>query len=340
MTGDNPDASDDSVRHDPPETHPPTRPGLSTFTIEGRAAPALFVVGWVATIVGLGLTIVTVVAGGATILLVVGLVLLSLGLVAGAGSQAIERRSRGLEPYQGPSPVLVFAATVPVSILAVSAVAALLSAVGIRPQAAGADLLGVAVQEAVTVGLVALLVVGTGALSWREMGLARRVPQALVDLAWGAVFVGPVIAATLVVTALLVTVFQVTPPSPLEPTGESSGLLLHLVAGAVLAPVAEEILFRGVATTAWVRRYGTRPGILRAAIFFAAAHVLLLGGSTVGEATAIAIVAFAGRLPVAIALGWVYARRRSLWAPIGLHAAFNAILLVLAYAGPVSGAGG
>ena len=85
----------------------PPRPGGSIFTIEGRAAPALFVVGWLATLVGLGGILVGVMAGGrgaALALVVVGLVALSIGLVAGAGVQSIERRARGAYAYTGPSP--------------------------------------------------------------------------------------------------------------------------------------------------------------------------------------------------------------------------------------------
>ena len=41
----------------PPAAAPPHRYfGLTTFTVEGRQAPALFVVGWLATLVGVGLT--------------------------------------------------------------------------------------------------------------------------------------------------------------------------------------------------------------------------------------------------------------------------------------------
>ena len=40
-----------------------------------------------------------------------------------------------------------------------------------------------------------------------------------------------------------------------------------------------------------------------------------------------------GRLPVALALGWAFVRRGNLWAPIGLHATFNAVLLILAEVG-------
>ena len=36
------------------------------------------------------------------------------------------------------------------------------------------------------------------------------------------------------------------------------------------------------------------------------------------------------RLPVALALGWLFLRRGSIWASFGLHAAFNGVLLVLA----------
>jgi membrane protease YdiL (CAAX protease family) len=36
------------------------------------------------------------------------------------------------------------------------------------------------------------------------------------------------------------------------------------------------------------------------------------------------------RVPVALALGWLFTARRSIWASVGLHAAFNGILLVLA----------
>ena len=67
--------------------------------------------------------------------------------------------------------------------------------------------------------------------------------------------------------------------------------------------------------------------IVRTSVLFALAHILTQGGDSFATALGVAVVA---RLPVALALGWVYLRRRSLWAPVGLHAAFNGILLVLA----------
>ncbi|MFZ9699401.1 MAG: type II CAAX prenyl endopeptidase Rce1 family protein [Candidatus Limnocylindrus sp.] len=43
-------------------------------------------------------------------------------------------------------------------------------------------------------------------------------------------------------------------------------------------------------------------------------------------------MAFAARLPLGIALGWLWIRRQSLLATITLHAAYNALILFAAFA--------
>ena len=58
-------------------------------------------------------------------------------------------------------------------------------------------------------------------------------------------------------------------------------------------------------------------------------HVITISGGSAGEALALAIIGFASRIPVALMLGWLFLRRESIWASIGLHAAFNGILLIL-----------
>ncbi|MFP5342042.1 MAG: CPBP family intramembrane glutamic endopeptidase [Candidatus Limnocylindria bacterium] len=316
-----------------PAPAPPPRPGASTFTIEGRAAPALFVVGWLATIVGLGATIVAVLGGtnpAAPILLVAGLLVLAIGLVASAGSQAIERRARGVAGYTGPSPFLVFGASVPVSLLAAVLIGVPLSLVGVAVDGPVARLASVAVQALVYAALIRLLVVDTGALGWLEMGIRRFDRRAAAEMASGAMWAAPVIVATIIVAGLLSQVVPVTPVSPLPPTGDLPGLLLNLLAGAVIAPLGEELLFRGFATTAWARTMGERRALVQAALFFAFVHVLTISGSTAGEAAGLALVGFVSRIPVALALGWLFLRRGSIWAPIGLHATFNGILIVVA----------
>ena len=272
--------------------------------------------------------------GGAIALLVIGLVVLSIGLVAAAGSQGIERRARGDLAYQGPSPLLVFAAAIPVSLVAVIVVSLPLVAAGIEVDSPIGRLLSVVVQTLVYAGLIRLLVVDTRALSWAEMGVRRLDGRAFGNLASGALWAFPVIVVTALLSGALLQFFPVTPVSPLPRTGETVGFLLQFAAGAFFAPVGEELLFRGLATTAWVRSLGTRQGLVRAALVFALAHVLTVAGSSAQEAFGLVVVGFTTRIPVALALGWLFIRSGSIWAPLGLHMAFNGILLVLSELAP------
>lgn len=327
-----------------PDNHEPApgagRLGASTFTIEGRAAPALFVVGWLASGLGLGLVVIGVLSGGGAAslgLFIVGLVLLSVGLVAAAGSQGIERRARSVPDYAGPSPLLVFVASLPVSILAVVAIGVPLGLAGIPLDGPLGALLSVAIQAVVYVVLIRLLVVDTGALDWRAMGVRALDWLAVREMVGGAVWAAPVIVATIVVSLVLLPIFPANPESPLPPTGDNVGFALSLLAGVIVAPFGEELLFRAFATTAWVRTAGSRQGVVRAGILFAFAHVLTTSGSSTGDAISLAVVEFGARLPVAIALGWLFVRRGTIWSPFGLHAAFNAIQLVIAEAALRSG---
>jgi len=317
----------------PDSPNRPDRPGASTFTIEGRSAPGLFLVGWLASLVGLGAVAIALLAGpglARQILLVVGLAILSIGLVAGAGGQAIERRARGGQAYTGPSPFLVFAAAIPVYALGVVLLGFGFVVAGIPVDGPVARLASVIVQALVYIGLIRLLVVDTGALSWADMGIRRPDGRALRELGYGALWVGAAIIATLPLVIVISVVLPVLPTSPLPPTGQVSGFLVNVAAGVIVAPIGEELLFRGLATTAWVRGMGGRRGLLRAALFFAVAHVLTISGSSAGPAIGLALAAFTARIPVAIILTWLFVRHGSIWVPLGLHAAFNALLLVLA----------
>ncbi len=324
------------VSTDPPATAPAgARPGASFFTIEGRQAPALFVVGWLASLVGVGIIAIAIMARGglaSTVVLLGGLALLSVGLIAAAGSQGIERRAHAVAGYAGPSPLLVFAASIPVSILTLVLLALPLEAIGVQLDGPPGALLSVAVQAVVYVGLIRLLVVDTGALDWRAMGVRRLGLAAFGEMAGGALWAIPVIVLTIPVSAILLAVFPVTPESPLPPTGTAGGFALSLLAGVLVAPFGEEVLFRAFATTAWVRGLGVRGGLVRAALIFAIAHILTISGSSAGDAIGLAVVGFVTRLPIALALGWLFVRRGTVWSSFGLHAAFNLTLLLVAEA--------
>lgn len=310
---------------------PAARPGLTFFTIEGRAAPGLFVVGWLATLAGLGLVLIGVLASSPWFLYLIGPAVLTVGLVAGAGNQSMERRARGAA-YAGPSPYLVFAISIAATFAAVAATGLILERIpGMTgmPQYVAA-FLTVLIQGAVFLGVIRLTVVGTDALSWTEMGWRRFDRAAATNLLRGAAFALPVIGVTSILAGILVNLLGQVPESPLPPTGTNEGLVLNLIAGAVIAPVVEEAMFRGFAVSAWQRTVGETGAIVRASLVFALAHVINAGGTTFAQVGALIAIGFLTRIPVAFVLGWLFVRARSIWAPIGLHVTFNAILLVVA----------
>ena len=258
---------------------------------------------------------------------VIGLAAAGLGLAAGSGAQALQRRADGAA-YAGPSPVPVFVA----ALLLTLVVGFALGALDLLPEGPLSVLASVAVSAGVSLGLLALLVVGSGALGWREMGL--RLPRSgegslLSDVAWGMALAVPTLFAAAFLAAILIAILGVVPPAPLPPAADPAGVLVNLVAAAILAPFWEEVFFRGFVTTAWARTAGPRAAIVRGAVFFALIHVITLAGTDFDTAIRTAVIAFVIRLPVGLVLGWVFLRRRTLVAPIALHATYNAIPVLL-----------
>jgi membrane protease YdiL (CAAX protease family) len=98
-----------------------------------------------------------------------------------------------------------------------------------------------------------------------------------------------------------------------------------LVASAVLlAPISEEVLFRGFLQSFFLRVLGSSWGaILLAAALFALAHVG--AGITEGQEHAIAPIFILG-----VAMGIAYERTRNLVVPILMHLGFNALNVLLA----------
>jgi hypothetical protein len=89
-----------------------------------------------------------------------------------------------------------------------------------------------------------------------------------------------------------------------------------MVAEALLvvavAPIAEELLFRGVLLHRWAQRWDLRTAIVLTSICFAILHVEPLGHFVFG-----------------VAMCALYLRTGSLWAPIVAHALNNAFVVVM-----------
>ena len=346
--------------------------GRSTFSLAGRAAPRLYAAGWILTIAGLAALIALIAAATAGVKLglpsLVGLAIvevtimsLAAGLIAAAAAQALQRRADGWQDYFGPSPFLVTAALI--LLLSGLPLRTVLSHLGIDVESAGGSLLGLLVYLIGYVAMVHFLVVRTGALSWHDVVRPRLLAagpddvsigqfgpisdedrlnathageRLLKDVGWALLLLIPVIVATILLLAVLMTVLGLTsddlaPSSPVPAATSLLDRLYALIAVAVVAPIGEEIFFRGFATNAWARSLKRHRAILQAGLFFAFIHVINVDVGDAGTALRVALVAFGGRVPVSIALAWLYVRRRSIFASGALHSAYNGSLVIIAW---------
>lgn len=106
-------------------------------------------------------------------------------------------------------------------------------------------------------------------------------------------------------------------PTKMLPSG-TAGIVLTVLIACVLAPVAEEIVFRGVLLSAFRLRWGDAPAIAMSSLIFALVHV--------------SPFAIPPIFVFSLILGWLFVRTRSLLVPIVAHVAFNAIGVGLIYA--------
>ena len=127
-------------------------------------------------------------------------------------------------------------------------------------------------------------------------------------------------ALVLILTTLVSLVTQVFPLSASERAMfESMGdddLATALLA-CVIAPIVEEMLFRGVILRGFLQRYGRARAIWGSAALFGLAHFN--------------IYQFVAALFIGAVSGWLYERARSLVPCIALHSAYNTALWLLSH---------
>jgi membrane protease YdiL (CAAX protease family) len=318
------------------------RPGL--LQLAGREAPALYVIGLLATVVGVS-ALVAGFAGAGVGLVILALVSVGVGGIALSGASALQRRvDTPAAGWRGPGPLAIFWTTIPWALLAQLLVAALLTSIG----AAFALLrtpLGTlalaAASNAATILIIGLVVVGSGAVRWRDLIFATPAasPTTLPtpdrhggltgDLFWGVALALPTFTAAGLFATLVMNGTGLSAPVVLPPAMGALDLAANVLTAGLIAPIGEELLYRGVIAQAWARQSSARRAILFSAVIFSFAHTLTIGGTSVAGAASVAAVAFLVRLPLGIALGWLWIRRRSVVATIALHAAYNLAIVAI-----------
>lgn len=164
--------------------------------------------------------------------------------------------------------------------------------------------------------------------SWARIGLRWR-PS---DAGWG--LVGGLMLYPFVAFALAWVVQQaleaaagrdVSAPEQVSPDIPIEAKLVAIVLAVVVAPVTEELFFRGILYRSIRDAYGVPAGLIASSIAFGAVHYI---SAPIADALLLQIV----MVGTGLALALIYEWRANLVAPIAAHIAFNIVGITLIFA--------
>jgi uncharacterized protein len=115
---------------------------------------------------------------------------------------------------------------------------------------------------------------------------------------------------------VLVNLFPTTPAEEEIFEQMLTGGVVAALFSCVIAPVLEEMLFRGIILRSFLRQYSRGKAILGSSALFGLAHLN--------------VYQLATGFVIGVVAGWLYHRSRSLWPCIVLHAAYNSAVTFLA----------
>jgi membrane protease YdiL (CAAX protease family) len=303
-----------------PPTGLPTGPhpviGRGTVSMPRWPGPLLAVLGAVLAVGSLGAGAYAVRGAGTTAdpalfgwLALAGAVLFAAGLLYIAIRQLRVRHYLPAERYRGPGVlVLVLLVLVLASIITApfgSDAAALLMGEG-ELTFLGAAVLLVATQVAML--LVSWFLVFRPRALEALPSLPGRDPAGalLAGFGWGIpAWLGATLASAAVVWLLERVGFEAEPQAAEQAIALVDPWLV-VIAVVILAPIAEEVFFRGVVFNAWLREGGRRWAFLGSSALFALIHI--------------SVVALVPIFLLGLGLAWVYQRTGSLLAPIAMNA--------------------
>ena len=171
-----------------------------------------------------------------------------------------------------------------------------------------------------------VLLLAFGVVLWRRLPAhERRAAVALKHSAWGAVGLGVTVGIGLVIgaAAIIVAGSAIDPVverrlDEVEEIGTAPWqITLTVIAVVVLAPLGEELLFRGLLLRALAQRIRFWPAAALSSLLFAAAHA----DSYLLWPRAIALIG------TGLVLAWLY-RWRGYWASVTAHATVNTVAAI------------
>jgi membrane protease YdiL (CAAX protease family) len=171
-------------------------------------------------------------------------------------------------------------------------------------------------------GLVFTLLMHYKGLTYRELfhASSSSVAATLVMLVPAIVMIIPaLLIADTWLQELLVWLFPLSRWEEATFMEMASGSFAMVVYVCILAPVLEEMLFRGIILRSFLQQYSKWAAIVGSATLFGVAHMNLYQYVTA--------------LIIGLVLGWLYERTRSLLPCIALHAAYNTSVTLLDDAG-------
>ncbi len=181
-------------------------------------------------------------------------------------------------------------------------------------------------QTAVILAMLRALVIRKYGLNWADLGLRPAERHWYRRAVIVAVLLLPAVALVngVLIPKLAEEPFRNPQLYAIAPAGFSwSAMLTMLVMAGVVAPFAEELVFRGLLFP-WLRaRLGVPAAVLLSALVFATLHgaaILIPALTVVGAAFAV-----------------IYQRCGSLWPAIVAHSVFNGIMIALLYAALAAG---
>lgn len=292
--------------------------GPATVRMPGWPGPFLIVGGALLLVLAVGFGRGAGPAVAASLALL-GAVAFVAGLLYVAIRQIRVRRVLPPERYRGPAVLILVLLALALSFLATV------------PFGADATALVTGEGEITLAGSIALLVSTQLALllvSWvfvfRPNALAglpslpgRNAASAVASgVGWGAAaWLGSSLVSVAVVALMEALGMEVLPQAAEQAIATVEPWLVVLSV-VILAPIAEEVFFRGVVFNALRREGGRRWAYLGSSVLFAIIHLSL--------------VAVLPLFLLGLALAWVYERTNNLLAPIAMHAVVNAISVAFA----------